>query len=233
MPARLIVKAGLTDRKEYDLDPSEPFTIGRARDSGVVVKDQRTSRRHCVLEATGNGLWTLVDNKSSNGTYVNRQRVNTRELHDGDVVQVGQATFEFQADAPASRSEKAPADAAPSTPSEADAADAEPSRPVEPPQSPGPQASPEPEAPPEEAEKPAHDKTAGEEDGELDDELKGLFDFLDRIDAGESPASAKKPAEQAGEGVPAAPTAPSSNDKDDGKEEEGGLLDFLRKKKQD
>ena len=117
MPARLIVKAGLTDRKEYDLDPSEPFTIGRARDSGVVVKDQRTSRRHCVLEATGNGLWTLVDNKSSNGTYVNRQRVNTRELHDGDVVQVGQATFEFQADAPASRSEKAPADAAPSTPS--------------------------------------------------------------------------------------------------------------------
>ncbi len=62
MPAKLVVKAGLTDQKEYALDPEKPCAIGRARDSDVIVKDQRASRRHCTVQLSEDGQWTLTDN---------------------------------------------------------------------------------------------------------------------------------------------------------------------------
>lgn len=214
MPAKLVVKAGLTDEKEYSLDPEEVYAVGRARDSDIVVKDQRASRRHCIIQRSEDGRWTLADNQSSNGTYLNRQRIDAQTLHDGDTIQVGQATLEFQCPDEAS----APSEPEPAAP-----------QPQEPPEAPEPPAQQAPTQPEAEAPAQASDAAQAEEsDEDLNEELKGLFDFLDRIDAGEEPAAPRPK-----------PTAQQPGKKDQEKQDKGeeqdeeGLMDFLRKKKQD
>ena len=239
MPAALVVKSGLTDRKEYSLEPGKPYAIGRSRDADVVVKDKRASRRHCTLECMADGLWTVKDHHSSNGTLVNGERITSRELREGDEVRVGRATFEFHEDAAARR--PAPADG----PARAEAKLA----PDGPPQL-SRTGEPEPdETPPAPAAAPASSGRAPA-DEELDDDLKGLFEFLDGIDRADEdrkpartpPPAADPPAKDSGgalfslsrdeaqarEAQDATPDA-EKPDKDD--DEGGGLLDFLRKKK--
>ena len=51
--------------------------IGRADDNDVVISDLQVSRRHAELRPLGGGLFQLTDTGSSNGTFVNGQRVTT------------------------------------------------------------------------------------------------------------------------------------------------------------
>src|SRR4051794_8916366 len=63
-----------------------PITIGRRTDSDIALTwDDEVSRVHAQLERVG-GEWTLMDNGlSSNGSWVNGDRVlGRRRLHDGD-----------------------------------------------------------------------------------------------------------------------------------------------------
>lgn len=70
--------------------------IGRDPGCDVVLAGPRVSRRHCVVRRTGEpGEDTLgvavEDSGSSNGTFLNGMRLlpGGRELHDGDVIEVG------------------------------------------------------------------------------------------------------------------------------------------------
>jgi pSer/pThr/pTyr-binding forkhead associated (FHA) protein len=253
MPVKLVVKAGLANQKEYVLEAAKKYSIGRSKEASVVVKDQRASRHHCTVEVGPDAQWVVTDNQSSNGTYVNRQRVASHLLKDGDLLQVGQATFEFtvEVDADAATvvvTASALADApkpaaAPATPKPA--AEPAPAKPAAEPASPKPAAAaPKPATEPVPAKvaaaprpapepvpaKPAPAPAAKPAGGEnLDEELKGLFEFLDRIDSTDKPkTSPKSSAPAAGGGAPPA-AAPAK----DAEPKEGGLLDFLRKKKQD
>jgi predicted component of type VI protein secretion system len=96
MGATLVVKGGKADRKQYTLDPGHDYYIGRHRDAEVKVRDQQASRRHCKIRGHSDGTWTVSDQHSSNGTYVNDKRISRRELKDGDVVSIGHARFEFR-----------------------------------------------------------------------------------------------------------------------------------------
>jgi hypothetical protein len=96
MGVTLVVKGGKADRKEYSLEPGRDYYIGRSRDAEVKVRDQQASRRHCKLRGHSDGTWTVSDQHSSNGTYVNDRRVSKRELKDGDIVSIGHARFEFR-----------------------------------------------------------------------------------------------------------------------------------------
>ncbi len=195
MAARLVAKSGITDKKEYALEPGKTYFIGRARQAEIIVKDQQASRRHCAIEATPDGTWTLADQDSSNGTYVNRQRTKTRTLRDGDVIQVGKTTFEFHAEDAAPAAET-PAGNKPDEETLLVGPDGG-IRPKDAPED-APAAKPSPEAKPAsardepepapEAKRHVHAKQeASEED------LEDLFAFLDRIEAGERPAAAEEP----------------------------------------
>jgi pSer/pThr/pTyr-binding forkhead associated (FHA) protein len=74
-----------------------PTTIGRADDNVVVLDgDDYASGHHARVEGALDGTW-LVDLGSTNGTYVNAERVEgRRRLHAGDLVQVGDTELEFQ-----------------------------------------------------------------------------------------------------------------------------------------
>ncbi len=72
----------------------EKMTIGRSPEAGVFLDDVTVSRDHATLVRRG-GDWYLDDSGSLNGTYVNRQRVDSHRLADGDELQIGKFKLTF------------------------------------------------------------------------------------------------------------------------------------------
>ena len=72
----------------------EKMTIGRSPETDVFLDDVTVSREHATLVRRG-GDWFLDDAGSLNGTYVNRQRVDSHRLDDGDELQIGKFKLTF------------------------------------------------------------------------------------------------------------------------------------------
>jgi len=76
---------------------SLPVTIGRGDDCKVRVPLASVSRHHCELLIDDDELM-VRDLKSSNGTFVNKDRVSKRELVPGDLLAVGPVVFVVRID---------------------------------------------------------------------------------------------------------------------------------------
>jgi FHA domain len=74
----------------------ERLTIGRSPDAEIFLDDVTVSRDHAVLVRRG-GAWYLDDSGSLNGTYVNRRRIDSHKLEDGDELQVGKYKLTYLA----------------------------------------------------------------------------------------------------------------------------------------
>jgi hypothetical protein len=74
----------------------ERMTIGRSPDAAVFLDDVTVSRDHAVL-VHRSGAWYLDDSGSLNGTYVNRRRIDSHKLEDGDELQVGKYKLTYLA----------------------------------------------------------------------------------------------------------------------------------------
>jgi hypothetical protein len=75
---------------------SAVVTIGRSKQSDVVLDDASVSRRHAEIRPEGDG-YKVVDLDSTNGTRVNGSVVRERSLTDGDLIVVGDARIRFEA----------------------------------------------------------------------------------------------------------------------------------------
>ena len=83
----LVVTRGPNSGSRFALD--EPLvTAGRHPDSVIFLDDITVSRRHAEIRQVGDG-YRVADVGSLNGTYLNRQRVEEADLHDGDELQIG------------------------------------------------------------------------------------------------------------------------------------------------
>jgi adenylate cyclase len=71
------------------------LVAGRSPDCSLEVPDPNASRQHAHFQWDGTNL-TLADNGSSNGTYLNDQRVKESKLHHGDVVRMGETRIRVQ-----------------------------------------------------------------------------------------------------------------------------------------
>ena len=96
--------------KREQVVSSTGLTIGRSSENDLVVSEVEASRFHCKVMPGTEGF-IVVDLDSSNGTFVNTERVeDSRTLHDGDTLRVGQQDFRFVSLAPEMAVEEAPAE---------------------------------------------------------------------------------------------------------------------------
>jgi pSer/pThr/pTyr-binding forkhead associated (FHA) protein len=92
-PALVIRAGGGREGESFPVD-RERTTIGRRPDSGVFLDDVTVSRDHALLIRRGD-QWHLDDLGSLNGTYVNRSRIDSQRLQEGDEVQIGKYKLTF------------------------------------------------------------------------------------------------------------------------------------------
>ncbi len=92
--AALVIRAGGGRVGESFALEGERMPIGRRPDSAVFLDDVTVSRDHALIVRRG-GDWHLDDLGSLNGTYVNRHRIETHRLEDGDELQVGKYKLTF------------------------------------------------------------------------------------------------------------------------------------------
>jgi pSer/pThr/pTyr-binding forkhead associated (FHA) protein len=72
-------------------------SIGRALNSNLVLNGDEVSRRHAQVQVRPPNEFWLVDFGSSNGTFLNDQRVGPPVLlHDGDKIEIGQFRLTFR-----------------------------------------------------------------------------------------------------------------------------------------
>lgn len=94
-PRRLVITDGPKAGLEIDL-PEEELTIGRAGDSGLVIRDDFTSSRHARLLHWPNG-WVIQDLDSTNGTFLDGVRVTVPTIVPlRTPITIGTSTFELR-----------------------------------------------------------------------------------------------------------------------------------------
>jgi hypothetical protein len=92
----LVIRAGGGRVGESFAVQGERMSIGRRPDADVFLDDITVSRDHALLIARAE-QWHLDDCGSLNGTYVNRQRIDSQRLEEGDEVQIGKYKLTFHA----------------------------------------------------------------------------------------------------------------------------------------
>jgi pSer/pThr/pTyr-binding forkhead associated (FHA) protein len=94
-PALVIRAGGGRVGESFPVD-RERMSIGRRPDAEVFLDDVTVSRDHALLVKRGD-QWHLDDCGSLNGTYVNRSRIESQRLEEGDEVQIGKYKLTFHA----------------------------------------------------------------------------------------------------------------------------------------
>ena len=92
---RCILQAVDDPSMEWTFDKEE-IRIGSMDDNDVVLNDDTVSRYHCRIIQDDTG-YVLVDNRSTNGTFINKVRIREGFLKPGCIVAVGQSQVKFNA----------------------------------------------------------------------------------------------------------------------------------------
>jgi pSer/pThr/pTyr-binding forkhead associated (FHA) protein len=95
---RLVITSGPKVGLEVPLSATDPMSIGRSSESGLVIRDDYTSSHHARLSQRGD-IWMLQDLGSTNGTFLNGQRLSDKpvQVQIGTPIKVGATTFELRA----------------------------------------------------------------------------------------------------------------------------------------
>ena len=91
--ALLIVQRGPNLGARFLLDAART-TVGRHPNADIFLDDVTVSRKHAVFQIEGD-QFVVRDVGSLNGTYVNRELIDSVELRDGDEVQIGKYRLVF------------------------------------------------------------------------------------------------------------------------------------------
>lgn len=87
---RLIIQNSTHSGQQIHLDPQKTnwLVLGRGEESKLRFVESSVSTRHAII-ATERGEFFLLDQESTNGTYLNGDRIKTSKLKTGDVIELG------------------------------------------------------------------------------------------------------------------------------------------------
>lgn len=68
--------------------------LGRGLSADIRIEDAQVSRRHAIIAQRGDGV-RVLDDRSSNGTWVNGREVTVGQMTDGDVLRLGPFVFRY------------------------------------------------------------------------------------------------------------------------------------------
>jgi MFS family permease len=94
---RLSAIGGVYMGTSFDLAPGSQFTVGRQGADLTLADDAQVSRTHAVLVVDAGGMASVQDQGSTNGTFLNNQRVQEAQLAPGDVLRIGTTQFKVEA----------------------------------------------------------------------------------------------------------------------------------------
>jgi len=92
--AALVIRSGGGRAGESFSVDQERISIGRTPDAAVFLDDVTVSRNHALLVHRQDGYY-IDDLGSLNGTYVNRRRIESHRLSDGDEIQIGKYKLSY------------------------------------------------------------------------------------------------------------------------------------------
>lgn len=92
-PPCLVIISGDDMGRRFELGTQE-VSIGRADSCTICVNTDQVSRRHATVQYIL-GKYYLVDLRSTNGTFVNEQKVERAKLLDGDQIRVGKTVLKY------------------------------------------------------------------------------------------------------------------------------------------
>ena len=92
--AALVIRSGGGRAGESFQIPGDRMSIGRTPDAGVFLDDVTVSRNHALLVRRQDGIY-IDDLGSLNGSYVNRRRIESHLLVDGDEIQIGKYKLSY------------------------------------------------------------------------------------------------------------------------------------------
>lgn len=90
----ILIRSGGGRGGEAFLIEEAEITVGRSPECDIFLDDVTVSREHARLLRRPGGI-VIEDRGSLNGTFVNRQRVDVKELEDGDEIQIGKYKLTF------------------------------------------------------------------------------------------------------------------------------------------
>jgi len=91
--ATLIIKYDNREIASYDIDTS--IIIGRSPDSDIQLEDKAASETHALIDKEDGGF-ILRDLGSTNGTFLNREKISEAKLKSGDIIIIGRHLLLFQ-----------------------------------------------------------------------------------------------------------------------------------------
>jgi len=92
--AALVIRSGGGRSGESFTVEGDRVSIGRSPDAEVFLDDVTVSRNHALIVRRKDGLY-IDDLGSLNGTYVNRRRIESHKLEDGDEIQIGKYKLSY------------------------------------------------------------------------------------------------------------------------------------------
>jgi hypothetical protein len=90
----LVVRSGGGRAGEHFVPQGERTTIGRSPDCDIFLDDVTVSRKHAVL-VNRDDAYFIEDQGSLNGTFLNRRRIESGRLENGDELQIGKYKLSF------------------------------------------------------------------------------------------------------------------------------------------
>jgi len=90
----LVVRSGGGRAGEHFVPQGERTTIGRSPDCDIFLDDVTVSRKHAVLVYKDDAFF-IEDQGSLNGTFLNRRRIESGRLENGDELQIGKYKLSF------------------------------------------------------------------------------------------------------------------------------------------